>query len=116
MVDTSITKESKWLSISRIFSIPVVIAIATLFLNNNIQKQSINRDYVQMAVSILQDQNSSGELRIWATEILNKKAPVPLQENLIKGLNDGIFIFPTTTGIFINSEGSLSDFFIIKNK
>lgn len=43
---------------------------------------SVNKDYVQIAAQNLNDERSSPELRRWSVEVLNKLAPIPLDEKL----------------------------------
>lgn len=43
---------------------------------------SVNKDYAQMAMRNLQNENTSPELRSWSVEVLNKLAPIPFDETL----------------------------------
>ncbi len=74
--------------------IPLVIAAGGWMIQKSIQNSNLDRDYVQIAISILQDKESSEGLRTWATEILNKKSPVPLQNSLANEFIKGSSFLP----------------------
>lgn len=65
----TVEKISRMLSIA---AIPVVIAIGGWLIQRQLQNQSIRRDYVQLALSILQNPDPSRvspEIREWAVEL-----------------------------------------------
>lgn len=82
-----------------------VVSFFTAFTQNNIQQQSINRDYVQIAVSILQDPKANSDLKIWATSLINKESPVLFNNNLFNNLGTGKILFPSTN-FFLNSNST----------
>jgi hypothetical protein len=84
--------------------IPLVIAGGGWMIQKSIQNSNLDRDYVQIAISILQDKDSSEGLRTWATEILNKKSPVPLQNSLASEFIKGSSLLPE---VISNSNASL---------
>ncbi len=75
--------------------IPLVIGIGGWVVQTSIQHSNLDRDYVQIAISILQDKDSSQDLRAWATDILNKKSPVPLKQILVNDLIMGSSSLPS---------------------
>lgn len=60
--------------------------------NIGIAEQSINKEYVQLALGILEsperkDDNDNKKLREWSLDLINKFAPIPLpQEAVAQGL------------------------------
>lgn len=80
---------SRMLSIA---AIPVVIAIGGWLIQRQLQDQSIRRDYVQLAVSILQNPDPSKvppEIRDWAVELLNENSPTKLNAEAVSNLKSG---------------------------
>ncbi len=89
------TKSIELIKAISLLLIPLVIAGGGWMIQKSIQNSNLDRDYVQIAISILQDKDSSEGLRTWATEILNKKSPVPLQNSLAKTLINGSSSLPS---------------------
>jgi hypothetical protein len=89
-MENSSVKTIAWLQILTLIIIPSV----NLYSNFSTQKQSIDKDYVQLAISLLQNQNTNEELRKWATKVLNEKAPIRFQEEVVTGLGNGSLFFP----------------------
>jgi hypothetical protein len=82
-------KISRMLSIA---AIPVVIAVGGWFIQRQLQDQTIRRDYVQLAVSILQNPDPSKvppEIREWAVDLLNENSPTKLNAKAIQNLKSG---------------------------
>jgi len=88
----------------------IIIILALIIIPLVNEKKSIDRDYVQIAVSILKESSSDTELKKWATEIVDKKAPVKLTEKLYNGLGSGQLVFPTSTISFLNSDSVIENF------
>lgn len=85
----SFERLSKTLSIA---AIPVVIAVGGWLIQRQLQDQTVKRDYVQLAVSILQNPDSSKvspEIREWAVDLLNENSPTRLNEQAIQRLKSG---------------------------
>jgi hypothetical protein len=80
---------------SRIFSsaaIPVVIAVFGWLIQRKLQHQMLRRDYVQLALSILQNPNPSKvdpTIREWAVDLLDENSPIKLKPEAIKKLKSG---------------------------
>lgn len=90
----SAEKISRMLSIA---AIPVVIAIGGWLIQRQLQDQSIRRDYVQLAVSILQNPDPSKvppEIRDWAVELLNENSPTKLNAQAVANLKSGTVTLP----------------------
>lgn len=70
---------------------------------------SVQKDYVQIAANILINPKVSvdDELRLWASKVFNKYAPIPLNESLTEKLVDGKIytpIIPKAPDILLNFE------------
>ncbi len=92
-VDTA-EKISRMLSIA---AIPVVIAFGGWLIQRQLQDQTIRRDYVQLAVSILQNPDPSKippEIREWAVDLLNENSPTKLNAQAIANLKSGKVTLP----------------------
>jgi len=82
-------KVSRMLSIA---AIPVVIAFGGWLIQRQLQDQTIRRDYVQLALSILQNPDPSKvppEIREWAVDLLNENSPTKLNAQAIANLKSG---------------------------
>jgi hypothetical protein len=80
---------SKVLSIA---AIPVVLAVGGWLIQRQLQDQTIRRDYVQLAVSILQNPDPSKvprAIREWAVDLLNENSPTKLNARAIQDLKSG---------------------------
>ena len=75
-------------------AIPIVIAVIGYFVQTSIASESAKKDYVQMAVSILNNKDiQDKELRQWAVNVIDKNSPTPLSSNILAKLEDGtIFV------------------------
>jgi hypothetical protein len=82
-------KVSRTLSIA---AIPVVIAVGGWLIQRQLQDQTIKRDYVQLAVSILQNPDPGKvppEIREWAVDLLNDNSPTKLNAQAMASLKSG---------------------------
>jgi len=81
-------------TIVSLVAIPIVIAIVGWAVQEKIADQTTKKDYVLMAVGILNKQQSEGdeELRRWAIEVLDKNAPVPFTKDIKIKLESGAYI------------------------
>jgi len=72
-------------------AIPLLIAIFGWKVQSEISNQSVNKDYVKMALDILNDkqQNNDRELRRWAIDILDKNSPIPFSEKMREKIEVG---------------------------
>jgi len=87
--------------ISKIISfvgIPLVIALLGMSFNKQQLKETVNKDFVNIAIRILSDPNvrSDRKLRKWATEMVNLTAPIPLPKDVTNKLNKGELFLPQT--------------------
>lgn len=78
-------------------AVPVVLGVVGWQVQASIARQTVQKDFVQMALGIITKPPAKGDerLRQWAVEVLDKNAPVPftkaLREELIHGasIKDG---------------------------
>jgi len=61
-------------------AIPLVIAYFGWKVEEELSKQSVNKDYVEMALRILQENREEADKRLtrWATSIVDENSPMPL--------------------------------------
>ncbi len=80
-----------------LIAIPALIAICGWIIQHSISLQSVNKDYVQLAVSILtkSDEEVAPSLRNWAVELLNDKSTVKFSPEVATELATGQLKLPT---------------------
>lgn len=74
-------------------AVPIVIAVGAWYIQYSIAKDSVRKDYVQVAANILLNSKSNEadpELRKWAINVFNSYSPIPLNDELKKNLQTGI--------------------------
>jgi LAS superfamily LD-carboxypeptidase LdcB len=95
----TVERTSKVLSIA---AIPVVIAVGGWYIQRQLQNQTVSRDYVQLAVSILKEPDDKTkikpELRAWAVDLLKDNSPTKLSDEVINQLKTGQTILPASAG------------------
>jgi hypothetical protein len=84
---------------SRIMSaiaIPAVIAIGGWYIQSTTTHQSISKDYVTLAISILEKPKSKEDsgLRDWAVDLLDENAPKRLPADTVAHLRSGSLTLP----------------------
>jgi hypothetical protein len=85
--------------ISKTFSIaaiPVVLAIGGWIIQRRLQDQTLQRDYVQLAVTVLKEPASSQDMKDWAVSLLAKNSPVPFAQKIQVDLSNGKIQLPAT--------------------
>ncbi len=86
---------SKALSIA---AIPVGLAVGGWVLQRTIQKQSLRKEYVALAISILREPDNDkvgNELRAWAVDLLNLNSDVKFDDETTKLLKNGSWQLPS---------------------
>src|SRR5215469_6869999 len=87
--------------LSRIFAlvaVPVIVAVGGWVIQRRLQKQTVSRDYVQLAVNILENPDKSKvppELREWAVDLLSENSPTKLNAKAIRTLKSGEITLPS---------------------
>jgi hypothetical protein len=101
--------EDKWSTVERISkvlsiaAIPIVLAMVGWIIQARLQDQTVSRDYVQLAVSILRDPDKEKvplELRDWAVDLLNENSPTKFSPEVTKKLKSGETTLPMSTNTF----------------
>jgi hypothetical protein len=90
--DSWLDTAEKLSRILSIVAIPVVIAVGGWLIQRQLQDQTIRRDYVQLALSILQNPEPSKvppEIREWAVDLLDENSPTKLNAQAIQKLKSG---------------------------
>lgn len=82
----AIERVSKTLSIA---AIPIVLAAGGWIVQKELQDQSVSRDYVQLAVTILKEPNSATDMRSWAVKLLNDHSTTKFTPEMSKSLSEG---------------------------
>jgi hypothetical protein len=93
-----------------IAAIPVVLAIGGWIIQRQLQNQTVSRDYVQLALTILQSPDQSKvppELREWAVDLLNDNSPTKLNAKAMTNLKSGTVTLPSFS--FVPSSSLTSD-------
>jgi len=81
----------RWTRILSAVAIPVIIAFYANSWNQAQQAKTLQRDYVQMALAILQNTEvKAPELRAWAEALLEENSPTPLSHDLAHKLAWGL--------------------------
>ena len=98
-------RPQKWLDsaerVSRtvsIAAIPVVLAVGGWVIQRQLQNQTVSRDYVQLAVTILGNPDKSKvrpELREWAVNLLDDNSPTKLNAKAKASLASGEAMLPS---------------------
>lgn len=108
MSEQNTANTSKWEMVERIsktlsmIAIPVVLAFGGWIIQQRLQDQTLNRDYVQLAVSILkepQDSKMDGEMRTWAVQLLNDNSPTKFNPHVADQLKAGTIQLPDTFNV-----------------
>lgn len=79
-------------SIFTAIAVPVVVALVGWQIQTSISSDSVRKDYVQMAISILSNPNDTIDksLKHWAIEVLEKNSPVPFNSDVRANLEQGM--------------------------
>jgi hypothetical protein len=86
--------------LSRVFSlaaVPLVLGIGGWLIQRQLQDRSIRRDYVQLALTLLQNPDMAKvppAIREWAVDLLNENAPTKLNPQAIQSLKSGSVTLP----------------------
>jgi hypothetical protein len=76
--------------------IPAVLGIGGWMVNAALQQQNVNHQYVQLALEILRasEGDIDPQLRRWAADLLNDRAPVTMNKDLVERLRLGQAALP----------------------
>jgi len=99
---------SNWETLERILktlsivAIPVVLGVGSWIIQARLQNQTVSRDYVQLAVSILKEPKASNidpEMRTWAVELLNENSPTKFNKQVFDQLKAGTTQLPESFSV-----------------
>jgi hypothetical protein len=81
-------------------AIPVLIAVFGSVIQRSLAQRNLNRDYVQLAVSILTRDKTEVDapLRMWAIDLLNENSPTKFTPDVLAQLKSGALSFPSMLG------------------
>lgn len=78
-------------------AIPVVIAIIGVLIQKSLATMDVHQKYVELALSVLTKAKDEvdQELRVWAVDVLQAYAPIPLKPETVRGLKMGEIVLLT---------------------
>ncbi len=91
------TRAETLAKISSLIAIPIVIAVIGWLVQDKLASRTVNKDYVQLAVSILSQPKQTGidpALRSWAVQLLNENSPVKFSPEVAVQLSSGGVTLP----------------------
>ncbi len=80
--------------------IPIALAVYSAKVQGSAQKEAINRDYVELSVSILKEkkENVDPDLRDWAVDLLADHSPTRFSPAVVTALKSGRIFLPGNSG------------------
>jgi hypothetical protein len=86
-----LSRTAALVSIVSYIAVPLLVAAFGWIVQDRVSRQVVGKDYVQMAVTILSDQDTKGdrELRAWAVAVIDETAPLKLSDGLKSSLTSG---------------------------
>jgi|HubBroStandDraft_2_1064218.scaffolds.fasta_scaffold32214_2 WD40 repeat protein len=90
--------------------IPIALAIYSAKVQSVSQTDALNRDYVQLAVSLLKEKNADVDpgIRDWAVDLLAEHSPTKFKPEVIAKLKSGAVSLPSPTSS-ITTRGTSPD-------
>ena len=85
-----------------VIAIPVIIALIGNSIKASLTDKTVNKEYVQIAVSILSNPSTAEQsnLRGWALSLLNFSSPIKIDKETKEELKSGITSLPKSTHPF----------------
>lgn len=85
-----------------LIAIPLVVALSGWWIQSALKDRELSKEYVEMALSVLVEEEANAELRQWAVALLNENSPTQftpeISQKLISGeLNLSSRTIPSTT-------------------
>src|SRR5216684_5126070 len=96
--DTWLDTAGKLSQMFSIAAIPLVLGVGGWLIQRQLQDQSIRRDYVQLALTLLQNPDIAKvppQIREWAVDLLNENSPTKLKAQAIESLKSGSVTLPS---------------------
>ena len=86
----------KYVQIASLIAIPFVIGVGGFVSDHYLQGATLKRDYIQLAVQILQNPNKQNPgLRKWAIKLIDNYAEIKLESDLVEKLKKGEVLWPS---------------------
>ena len=85
--------------IASAIAIPIVLAIVGWFIQRQSVNNSLNQEYIKLAVSVLKEKEEPDQesLRAWAVQLLNQHSEVKFNDKVRADLASGKLAFPMIT-------------------
>lgn len=84
-------------TILSLIAVPVIVAVMAMRIEESIAQQQVQKDYVLIALEIINDTEDDDALRSWAVDVLEKNSPVPfapaVRASLVRGEFEGFAEF-----------------------
>lgn len=79
-----------------IVAVPVILGFGGWWIQDAVSRRSVNKDYVQLAISILtkSEKEIDPSLRAWAVKLLNQTSPIKFEKIVAKKLTEGEINLP----------------------
>jgi LAS superfamily LD-carboxypeptidase LdcB len=97
-------REDAWSTFERISkvisiaAIPIVLAVGGWLIQRQLQNQTVSRDYVQLAISILEEPDQKKvprDMREYAVSLLQANSPIKITPELAEKLKSGTTVIPS---------------------
>jgi len=75
-------------------AVPAVVAVFGWMIQTTIKDRELQRDYLQISVSMLSSKDTKEPLRKWAAEVFRQNSPVLLGDVLVLELANGAPLIP----------------------
>lgn len=81
----------KYARILSLIAIPLVLGIIGYWVQKNLGDKNLNREYVELAVGILTEEEKEvpNEIRSWAVDMLNENSPTKFEKETLERLKTG---------------------------
>lgn len=96
-----------------VVAIPIILVIYGNYINESLQDKNLQRDYVQIAVGILQNESSKDDigLRKWAVSLINENSDIKLDVKTQRKLENGEIKFPDGFEKVYSNTKALNDIY-----
>lgn len=91
-----------------LIAIPVVLAVVGALIQGTLNRSTVGRDYVQLAVSVLTSDKDKAppEFRSWAVDLLNENSPTKFSKEVAARLKAGEISLPGSIAAPLSSSNS----------
>ena len=91
-------------------ALPVVVAIGGWFIQKSVMQQSVSKDYVALAISIIErpPADTDSSLKDWAVDLLDSYTPLKFPSDLVARLKTGSLDLSSIGALSNQSSGGLA--------